>query len=339
MKLRFLLILVILLGCVNVTPCMAQDDIVSVDISFTPPIPKYKQLEFGESYIYKVTVQNHELVLHIGDPMDPLIWDAEFTGNIIIDTKVSWHREGFSQIGDQIFHFSNELDSNRFSHTKALPETGQLSAVGFTYTVNKNYNTRGVEISDWLTFTIDVAVSLEGIKNDRLYVSPTIAETHETYYILTDEKTSYIDNLYTLLNTDKLLAQSRILQIENAVGASIGVNFNSFNTILTSMNSSLKLGNYVSAVDAYANYEPIWKDEIIDGLVQAIGDSSSAYLGVIANITSESFDTEIALNQTIQNQQNQISNMESTNRILSFAAVLMGLILAVVAFMIYKKRI
>jgi len=339
MKLRFLLILVILLGCVNVTPCMAQDDIVSVDISFTPPIPKYKQLEFGKSYIYKVTVQNKELVLHIGDPMDPLIWDAEFTGNIIIDTKVSWHREGFSQIGDQIFHFSNELDSSRFSHTKALPETGQLSAVGFTYTVNKNYNTRGVEISDWLTFTIDVAVSLEGIKNDRLYVSPTIAETHEKYYILTDEKISYIDNLYTLLNTDKLLAQSKILQIENEIGASIGVNFNSFKTILTSMNSSLELGNYVSAVEIYANYEPIWKDEIIDGLVQALGDSSSAYLEVIANITSESFDAETALNQTIQNQQNQISQRESTNRILSFAAVLMGLILAAVAFMIYKKRI
>ena len=339
MKIRALLIVVLLLGCVNGVPCTAQDEIVSVDISFTPPIPKYHQLEHGESYIYKVTVQNHELNLHQGDPMDPLIWDAEFTGNIIIDTKVAWHREGSTQIGDQIFHFSNELESNRFSHTKTLPEISQLSAVGFTYSVVKNYNARGVEIGDWLTFTIDVAISLEGIKNDRLYVSPTIAEAHEKYYILTDEKTTYINNLYSLLETDKLLAQSKILQIENEIGASIGVNFNSFNTILTSMNTSLELGNYVSASDVYSNYQPIWKDEIIDGLVNAMGESKSVYLGVIANITSESFDTETALNQTIQEQKNQISNMQSTNNILSFAAGLMGLILAVVAFMIYKRRI
>jgi len=339
MKLRALLILVILLGYVTTPPCKADEEIVSVNISFSPPIPKYNQLEYGESYIYGVTVQNHVLDLHMGDSMEPLIWDAEFTGNIIVDTKVAWNREGFSQIGDQLFLFSNELESNRFSHTKTLPEIGQLSAAGFTYSVNKNYITRGVEISDWLTFTIDVAVSLEGTKNDRLYVSPTIAETHAKYYILTDEKTSYINNLYTLLNTDKLLAQSRILQIESEIGASIGVNFDSFTSVLTSMNASLKLGNYVGAADVYANYEALWKDEIIDGLVQAIGDSKSVYLGVIANMTMESFDMETALNQTIMNQENQISQMESTNKILTYSAGILGLILAGVAFMIYKKRI
>ena len=339
MKLRALLILVILFGCMNISPALAQSEVVSVDITFTPPIPKYNQLEYEESYIYKVTVQNHALNLHIGDPMEPLIWDAEFTGNVIIDTKVAWNREGTSQIGDQIFHFSNELESNRFSHTKALPETGQLSAVGFTYTVNKNYNTRGVEISDWLTFTIDVAVSLEGIKNDRLYVSPTIAETHAKYYILTDEKTSYIDNLHTLLKTDKLLAQAKILQIESDVGASIGVDFNSFNSILTSMNSSLKLGNYVSASDIYANYEPIWKDEIIDGLVVAMGDAKTVYLEIIADLTSEGFDMEVALNKTIQEKNDYISQMESTNRILTFGAVILGIILAGVVYTIYRKRV
>lgn len=339
MKLPAILILVILIGC-NIIPfCIADDEIISVDISFSPPIPKYNQLEYGESYIYKVTVQNHALELKIGDAMDPLIWDAEFTGNIIVDTKVAWNREGFSQIGDQIFHFSNELESNRFSHSKILPNIGQLSSVGFTYTVNKNYNTRGVEISDWITFTIDVAVSLEGTKNDRLYVSPTIAETHEKYYILTDEKTSYIDNLYTLLNTDKLLAQSQLLQIESKIGASIGVNFNSFNSILTSMNSSLKLGNYVDAADVYANYESFWKDEIIDGLVIAIEESKSVYLDVIANLTMESFDKETALNQTINEKEIYISQMESTNRILTFGAGILFLILAVVAFTLYRKRV
>jgi hypothetical protein len=340
MKSRLLPLIVLTIGLLCSTPVKA-DDVITLSLIFDSPLPVYDQIEYGKIYTYYARVENNGLNIEEGTRIDFLIPNARFSGKIIIDTSITILREGIATIGNQKIPFTKQLERGDFSDRKDLPGMNTSISKGYIYGVTKNYDDWGVEINDWITFNIDIAVSLEGYKElggSIIYLqSIPIATVSEKYHILTDEKLSYVDNIYSLLSTDYLLAQTKILEIEGQTEVNMGISLNEFYGKITQMNTSIQIGNYVKAMKVYADYEPTWKDDIINGLTTTYVDTVNNFTETLIDMTLDQFNMESTLNETISRLETQVSQLDSTNRILLSGVGILALVMAGIAFVAFRK--
>ena len=340
MKSRLLMLTILTMGLFCTTTVKAED-VLTVSLIFDTPHPIYSQIEYGKVYTYYAKVENNGLDVDIGTRIDFLIPNGRFSGKLILDTSVTILREGIATIGDQKIPFSKLLERGDFSARKDLPGVNSSTSEGYLYEVTKNYDDWGIEVNEWITFNIDVSVSLEGYKElggNIVYLqSIPVAEVSEKYYILSDEKKDFVNNIYGLLSTDYLMAQTNIMNIEAQTGVSMGINLNDFYGRITQMNTSIQIGDYVNAMEVYADYEPTWKDDIIDGLTLTYVDTVNNFTESILELTLTQFDQEVALNDTIKRLEAQVSQLESTNRLLLVGVGILALVMAGIAFMVLKK--
>jgi phage shock protein A len=90
------------------------------------------------------------------------------------------------------------------------------------------------------------------------------------YYIVGGEKEGYVRTVMNALEEEIQEVTSTRTMVEAAVGDDLGFDLSVYEDIFNAMKANVDAGDYVSAMNDYASYDPAWKDTLVNALLYRI---------------------------------------------------------------------
>ena len=272
---KSLLPVLLLLTCLIpvAVPVHGETEDVRITISFSPQI-EHMQIRDDASYIFTVSVRNQNLPLEEGDVIDLDRPHYLFSGDVIVEVVQTLRRVGGYALGEAVVEYNYTLASSIALLNEGLPEEGKTFKEYFAFESAASYDGVTVDLDEWITLTIDVYVNLEEFRfvsgARRYYVGDRIGEAHETYHIVGGEKEGYVRTVMNALEEEIQEVTSTRTMVEAAVGDELGLDLSVYENIFDAMKANVDTGDYVSAMNDYASYDPAWKDTLVNALLYRI---------------------------------------------------------------------
>jgi hypothetical protein len=287
-KFSFFLPFLFLVGIISVLG-QKEPDWTEIDVQITiSPSPEYIQIVPGEVYTILVKVLNEGLQLSAGDAASSSDPNIKYSGNFIVDVNLKMGKRGTSLQGNEFVYYEYALESDFKSRNINIPLVGKSRSLVFSKKVEYEYD-EDARIDEWLIFTIDAKVYVElyaDLTQGRQYiVGWKVDEASSTLFILDETKEKYINDTLTNLKLEMQKVQT-LQKIEQKYGWDLELN-ESITTIVDSMETSIEEGNYVSATEAYSQYDIKWEEKILNVLTSKL-------------VSLESFDKNETLQQDFE---------------------------------------
>jgi hypothetical protein len=272
---KSLILALLLLTCLIpvVVPVHGETEDIRITISFSPQT-EHMQLRDDMSYIFTVSVRNKNTPLEEGDVIDPDRPHYLFSGDVIVEVVQTLRLVGGYTLGETIVEYNNTLDASIDLLDEALPDEGKSFNDYFAFESEVSYDSVTVDLDEWITLTLDVYVNLEEYRivsgARKYYVGERIGEAHEVYYIVGGEKEGYVRTVMNVLEEEIQKVTSTRTMVEAAVGDELGLDLSVYEGIFDAMKANVDAGDYVSAMNDYASYDPAWKDALVNALLYRI---------------------------------------------------------------------
>ncbi len=273
MKTRLLFLIALLsLGSLGVMALgQVPEDSVSLDIVTTPD-PAFNQLEYGENYLFDVLVNNLNLDLEEDDFIDPSKREFRFSGNLVVYISFTVSNEEVIHVGPRSRSYVRPLLKGDTSNDMSLPEVGGSNILPFVYnTSTVGYGSQS-RLDEWVTFTIETQLYVEQYRESegeiRYYLGDLVGEQTQTFYLISRSKIDYVGDVLDAIDWELSQAKITIAQIEGQLGDSLDVDLSRLETIQSTMVTAIEEGDYVTAMGLYDGYEPIWRDNLEETLLE-----------------------------------------------------------------------
>jgi hypothetical protein len=355
MKTRILVLLVIISLGIAFTPVQGQvpEGSISLDVSFDPE-PAFSQMVYDDNYVFDVTINNLNLNLDAGDvvSMSPRI---KFSGNIVVHVSFIVSKEGGLMVGTETQDFVRPLLGWEESNDVALPAVGSSDSIEYSYRPTTEYGSGFDEISvdEWVTFNVDIQIYLwEYIEIagelDRYLLSDSIGEAHLKYYVISDEKIDYVNDVFAAMDDEIDAARDAISDVEGELGRDLDIDLGDYEAAYSAMNSHIEDGDYVSAASVYEGYEPTWWDDVVtamqgevealEGLIEEYADQFEELAASYEELESQMEDIA-AKDAEIADLEAQIVTLQSDSRLYIFGMVALGVVLVTALVRMFGSKL
>lgn len=254
-------------------PVHGETEDLRITVSFSPQT-EHMQLRDDVSYIFTVSVRNQNLPLEEGDVIDPDRSHYMFSGDVIVEVVQTLRRLGGYALGGTVVEYNYTMVASIDLFDETLPDVGKSFKDYFAFESEASYDSVTVDLDEWITLTINVYVNLEEYRTvsgaRKYYVGERIGEAHEVYYIIGGEKEGYVRTVMNALEEEIQEVTSTRTMVEAAVGDDLGFDLSVYEDIFDAMKANVDTGDYVSAMNDYASYDPAWKDTLVNALLYRI---------------------------------------------------------------------
>jgi hypothetical protein len=358
MKTRLLfLILLLSLGTLGISALgQVPEGSVILEIVTTPE-PAYNQLEYGENYQFNVLVKNLNLDLEEDDFIDPSERDFRFSGNLVVRITFTVGKEGILHVGPNSQSYKRDLLEWDTSDDVDLPEIGGSSSLPFQYnTTTMGYGSR-VGVNEWVTFTVETKLYVEQYiesEGEKRYDLDLMGEQTQTFYLISRSKIDYVGDVLDAVDWELSQAKITIAQIEGQLGDSLDVDLSRLETIQSTMVTTIEAGDYVTAMAFYDGYEPVWRDNLEETLLeeaerartreQALESTLEDASSQLEELTQDFQTIEAALQNATASHRQEIQELEdalstaTTNGRLYIFGIVIALAGIVVVFLRSRAR-
>jgi hypothetical protein len=353
MKIRILVLLMIISLGMAFAPVQGQvpEGSISLEVSFDPE-PAFNQIVYNENYVFDVTINNLNLDLDEGDVMstNPTI---KFSGNIFVHVSFLVSKEGGLNVGTETQDFVRPLLGWEESNDVALPEVGSSESIEYQYRPTTGYGSGFNEISadEWIIFAIDIQVYLLNYiseEPDKTDLSESIGEAHLKYYVISDEKIDYVNDVFAAMDDELDAARDAISDVEGELGRDLDIDLGDYEAAYAAMNSHIEDGDYVSAASVYEGYEPTWWDDVVtamqgeveslEGLIEEYADQFEELAASYEELESQIEDIA-AKDAEIADLEAQIVTLQSDSRLYIFGMVALGVVLVTALVRMFGSKL
>jgi len=353
MKTRILVLLMILSLGIAFAPVQGQvpEGSISLEVSFDPE-PSFSQMVYNENYVFDVTINNLNLDLDAGDVVSTSP-RTKFSGDIVVHVSFIVSKEGGLKVGAETQEFVKPLLGWEESNDIALPAVGSSESIEYSYRPTTKYGRRLDEISvdEWVTFNVDIQIYLwEYIEisgePDRYLLSDAIDEAHLKYYVISNAKIDYVNDVFAAMNDELEAARDAISDVEGELGRALDIDLGDYEAAYAAMNSHIEEGDYVSAISAYEGYEPTWWDDVVtamlgevdafEGLIEEYADQFEELSASYQELESQIEDIA-AKDAEIADLEAQIETLQSNSRLYIFGMVALGAVLIAALVRMFGK--
>jgi len=351
MKTRILVLLVILSLGIAFAPVQGQvpEGSISLEVSFDPE-PAFSQMSYNENYAIHIIINNLNLDLDAGDVVSTTP-TTKFSGNIFVHVSFIVSKEGGLNVGAETQNFVKPLLGLEEGEDVSLPAVGSSESIDYQYRPTTKYGSRLDEISvdEWVTFNVDIQVYLWeylSAEPDRYLLSDAIGEVHLKYYVISNAKIDYVNDVFSAMNDELDAARNAISDVEGELGRALDIDLGDYEAAYAAMNSHIEEGDYVSAISAYEGYEPTWGDDVVtamlgevdalEGLIEEYADQFEGLTASYEELESQIADIA-AKDAEISDLEAQIETLQSNSRLYLFGMVALGVVLIAALVRMFGK--
>lgn len=313
MKTR-LLILISLLSLGSFT-MMALGQVPEGSVSLeivTTPEPAFSQIEYGESYQFDVLVDNLNFDIEEDAFIDSSVRDFRFSGKLILYISFTVSKEGVLHVGPSDRPYVTPLEEWDTSYDMAIPEIGGSNTLPFQYSSTRGYDSR-VGVDEWVTFTVETQLYVEQYRESegekRYYLGDLVGEQTLKFYVVSRSKVDYVGDVLDAVDWDLTRAKATIAEVEGQLGESLGVDIRDLEALQTAMGAAIEKGDYVTAMALYEGYEPAWRGDLEEKLV----DEAEGKQDLLSTLEDASDQLE-ELAQSFQAIEASLANVTASHR-------------------------
>lgn len=350
MKSRLIILLLITTFFVVFSPVQGQvpSDAISLEVTFDPETA-FSQMFYGQNYHFEVVINNLNLDLKQGDTVHPIL-KTKFSGDLVVHVSFLVSKEGALFVGTEKQDYIIPMLGWEKSNQVILPSIGQSDALPYSYDASRMGYGAEVDLDEWVTFNIDINVYLwqyMEIGGEIVYLLSDfpIGEAHLKFYIISNNKVAYVNNVFRALNDEIEAAQDAISIIEKDLRTDINVDLSDYEAVYATMNSYIENGDYVSALAIYNSNQPTWRNDVIIEMYSAIvslegqNDESTTRneeLEAEKQVLILENEDLIAQLAQIEILNAELKTIKSNSRLYIFGIVALGAVLVAVLFRMYK---
>jgi regulator of replication initiation timing len=311
-RFKALLIALLLSSVLASAPARAEVDwdqiLIDVDIS---PEPEYSQMAPGETFEIVVTVLNQGPSVSQGEAVSPSDPSLKYSGRLVVEVVFESGRTGSYIQGDDLEHYEATVESSLESRKVNIPRSGSARTISYTRTIEGGYDEASIPLDEWLTFSIVAKTYVElytDFMGERQYILGWLIEEAEaTFYVLDEAKAEYVEDTVSSLRREVDWAAETVTALEEDFGWDIGFDHAPLSDLVSSMEASFAVGDYVSAMEAYSGLDPAWRQALVDSLASKLSSLES-----IERQLSEVLSEYEALQAESQALSEQLANVTET---------------------------
>lgn len=284
---------------------------VSLEIVTTPE-PAFSQIEYGESYQFDVLVDNLNFDIEEDAFIDSSVRDFRFSGKLILYISFTVSKEGVLHVGPSDRPYVTPLEEWDTSYDMAIPEIGGSNTLPFQYSSTRGYDSR-VGVDEWVTFTVETQLYVEQYRESegekRYYLGDLVGEQTLKFYVVSRSKVDYVGDVLDAVDWDLTRAKATIAEVEGQLGESLGVDIRGLEALQTAMGAAIEKGDYVTAMALYEGYEPAWRGDLEEKLV----DEAEGKQDLLSTLEDASDQLE-ELTQSFQAIEASLANVTASHR-------------------------
>jgi hypothetical protein len=233
------------------------------------PAPVHSQVMAYESYVFNVTIDNLGVTVEPGEPVDESS-QVKYTGGIIVSLKITIRGRGSYDFGEATTGYTTPtLEEVEYYIPTKMPGNGTRAYVSFNHTFTKDaYEYRlkpyeDVEVTTKVASYYEVYDQTTG--SNVPFRGLEIASSTEVYHLIDDTKIAYIEG--------------KLMDMADEVGTLSGlirpeyVNTGLYVGMLKEMNTSIRDGDYTSALKTYQRYDEKYRLNLISNLTREASTS------------------------------------------------------------------
>jgi regulator of replication initiation timing len=359
------LLIVLLLSLVLASaPASAEVDwdqiLIDLDIS---PEPEHSQMTPGETFEVVVTVLNQGLSVSPGEAVSPSDPSLKYSGRLVVEVVFESGRTGSYIQGDDVEQYEATVEGSLESRKVNIPRSGSARTISYARTIEGGYEDASVPLDEWLTFSFAVKAYVElytDFMGERQYILGWLIEEAEaTFYVLDETKAEYVVDTVSSLRREVDWASETVTALEEDFGWDIGFDHAPLSDLVSSMDASIALGDYVSAMEAYSGLDPAWRETLAESLAsklsslesieeqlsealseyEALQAESEALSEQLANVTEalveaqeEHEESVASLTEKVDSLEARVSNLRFYNQVYLFGLLAIGGTVVIVLF-------
>jgi hypothetical protein len=233
------------------------------------PAPLHSQVMAYESYVFNVAVENLGVTVEPGEPVDESS-QVRYTGRVVVSLRIAIRGRGNYDFGESTTGYTTQtLEEAEYNAPTIMPGNGTRAYVSFNYTFIKDAFEYGLKPYEDVEVTAKAAAYYEVYDQTTgpttPFRGPEIAASTVVYYLIDETKIAYIEG--------------KLMDMADEVGALSGlikpeyVNTGLYVGMLEEMNSSLRDGDYTSALKTYQRYDEKYRLNLISSLTREASTS------------------------------------------------------------------
>lgn len=233
------------------------------------PTPVHSQLMAYESYVFNVSIENLGVTVESGEPVDES-GQVKYTGRVVVSLRLTIRGRGSYDFGESTTGYTTQtLEEVEFNAPTTMPGNGTRAYVSFNYTFTKDAYEYGLKPYEDVEVTAK-ATAYHEVYNQTTgptapFRGPEIASSTAVYYLIDETKIGYIEGKLKDM-ADEVEALSGLIRPEY-------VNTGLYVGMLEEMNSSLRDGDYTSALKIFQRYEDKYRLNLISSLTREASTS------------------------------------------------------------------
>lgn len=303
------------------------------------PRPDLNLLYPGESYSFKVLIENNETDIFPGQPIDPSEEIIKHTGNITISMELVWRVSGDYDFGSATTGYSFIPKRTEMNQTVSLFRTYPRYDLTFNYTFEEDGYLLGAKPFEEVKVSAKITAYYEAynwtIGPELPFTGPAFEVKDFTYYLIDETKIDYLNGKYQEMEHEigllELLPRTMVMDRDD------------YYLILYDMNMSLNNADYREAADIWDRYNERQRTTLIRSLIKETNSSITKTIDYdelvinleLAEVNYESIENRyISLNQVYQTR---ISELEASKENLSTAIT--GVFLSAIVFFFIGQKI
>jgi len=233
------------------------------------PTPVHSQVMAYESYVFNVAMENLGVTVEPGEPVDES-GQVRYTGGVVVSLRITIKGRGSYDFGESTTGYTTQtLEEAEYYVPTTMPGNGTVAYVSFNYTFTKDAYEYGLKPYEDVEVTAKAAAYYEVYDQTTgpaaPFRGPEIASSTAVYHLIDETKIGYIEG--------------KLIDMADEVGALSGlirpeyVNTGLYVGMLEEMNSSIRDGDYTSALKTYQRYDEKYRLNLISSLTREASTS------------------------------------------------------------------
>jgi hypothetical protein len=243
-------------------PVSAQINEVQLEVN---PEPQFGQIIHGESYNFSLTFNSTGYTVNKGESLhdEP---GLIYTGNLISSLYLEWKGKGSYDFGESTTGYTFNIDQVELNQTIPFPLTESL-IIDYNYPFERDSFQLGIKPYEdiEITATISVYHEAQNITSGEIVKGTQLESSYQEFHLVDDIKIDYLEGKYRDMQAE--------INILNEVKSIITFDESAYYEILDEMNTSLRQGDYVRALDVYQSYDEGERTELILDLANEVNNS------------------------------------------------------------------
>jgi hypothetical protein len=281
-RIAYLALFIVMISATPRAVLSAQSPSPVVITTYTTPEPILHQLTSGDKCSFRVEIQNLGVSVQMGQVVNASDPTVKYSGNFTVEALFELRTQGRLYYGGQSIGYITSLNNTQIDnyYSTTIPPINQTLKYTFTYNLTKGYETFGVRPDENLVlyFRVNVFVQTYSDKDGeyRLNVGDRVKTLRNDYYIIEFVKKEFIEGKFSDI-------KGELGQLNNINSDQVQIGKEYYIKLLDNLNSTIKRGDYVNALELIENYYQFEQPNLVSLLfsnLNSTGQAADEYLNL-----------------------------------------------------------